>query len=157
MLRNLERIVDARANVSVDGGRMQFCTLGAAKHVIGVLRANTCAPRQRVPRLVPRANRLRLVLWGLSHRASDGRLARSAHHNQWRNSRFADDSRLVAYSPWRCHSGGIHPGDDVPFGDAARPLRRANCANRSHAINRIAPPRSNRKVLNDPHEPHRPA
>lgn len=82
MLRNLERIVDARANVSVDGGRMQFCTLGAAKHVIGVLRANTCAPRQRVPRLVPWANRLRPVLWGLSHRVPDGRLARSAHHNQ---------------------------------------------------------------------------
>ncbi len=25
MLRNLERLVDARANVSVGGGRMQFC------------------------------------------------------------------------------------------------------------------------------------
>lgn len=74
--------MDVRANASVDGDRMRFCTLGAAKHVIGVLRANTCAPRQRVPRLVPRANRLRLVLWGLSHRAPDGRLARLAHYNQ---------------------------------------------------------------------------
>ena len=40
LLRNLERLVDVRANASVDGDRMQFCTLGAAKHVIGVLRAN---------------------------------------------------------------------------------------------------------------------
>lgn len=127
MLRNLERLVDARANVSVDGGRMQFCTLGAAKHVIGVLRANTCAPRQRVPRLVPRANRLRLVLWGLSHRASDGRLARSAHHNQcvvpasttlrvWLPARLGGAIR--AASTRQCHPGGIHPGNDVPFADA---------------------------------------
>lgn len=42
MLRNLERLVDVRANASVDGDRMQFCTLGAARHVMGVLRANAC-------------------------------------------------------------------------------------------------------------------
>lgn len=108
LLRNLERLMDVRANASVDGDRMQFCLAWFRGRIGCVWFCGVCHIGCPMDASLVR----RIIISDVDPASTTIRV--------WLPARLGSAIRAASRRrpPRQRRPGGIHPGNDVPFADA---------------------------------------